>query len=134
MLKLVLRGVQEEEKRRKVQGVRQDSGDLSRDFAKWRSCFHEELSKVVLLGGMLVHRIKSDRESAHFQPSFSKPEDDQPLQARQAEIRARVRQDPSKILEATPPPGDTVLAPAQTVVPAPPVQGPSPWLLKRLKL
>uniref|UniRef100_M1DIS8 Integrase core domain containing protein n=1 Tax=Solanum tuberosum TaxID=4113 RepID=M1DIS8_SOLTU len=65
--------------------------------------------------------------------SLSEPEDDQPLHTQRAEIRARVRQDLSSILESSPPADDTVPALVQTVVPAPAVQGPLPRLLNKQK-
>uniref|UniRef100_M1DDX5 Putative plant transposon protein domain-containing protein n=1 Tax=Solanum tuberosum TaxID=4113 RepID=M1DDX5_SOLTU len=79
------------------------------------------------------HNSGSDRDSIHSQASFSEPEDDQPLQTWRAEIRAKVCQDASRILESTPPTTDTVPALAQTVAEAPLVQGLSPRLLNRLK-
>lgn len=47
-------------------------------------------------------------------------------------IHSRVCQGPSKTQESTPSDTDTVLASTQIVVPAPLVQGPSPWILNRI--
>uniref|UniRef100_M1DP57 Integrase core domain containing protein n=1 Tax=Solanum tuberosum TaxID=4113 RepID=M1DP57_SOLTU len=72
-------------------------------------------------------------ESFDYQAAFYEPEDDQTLQSRRDGIRSRFRQDSSSIPEATPSATDTVPAPALTVVPALPVQGPPPRLLNKLK-
>uniref|UniRef100_M1D9D7 Integrase core domain containing protein n=1 Tax=Solanum tuberosum TaxID=4113 RepID=M1D9D7_SOLTU len=60
-------------------------------------------------------------------------QDDHPLNTRRAEIRARNRQGLSRIPQSTHHVADTVQAPAQIVVPAPPVHGPHPWLQNQLK-
>jgi len=54
------------------------------------------------------HNSGSDGDSFNPQTSFSEPEDDQPLQTRRAEIRARVRQDLSRISNSTRLVADTV--------------------------
>lgn len=65
-----------------------------------------------LIGERSDHKFGSDRESAQYQPSFLEHEDDQPLITRLAEIRARVCQDPSWIIEPTHSAADTVPSPA----------------------
>lgn len=63
----------------------------------------------------------SDGESFDSRAAFYKPEDDQPLQSRQANIRSRVPQGPSRSPESTPSTVDIVQALAHMVVPVPPV-------------
>uniref|UniRef100_M1DHA7 Putative plant transposon protein domain-containing protein n=1 Tax=Solanum tuberosum TaxID=4113 RepID=M1DHA7_SOLTU len=68
------------------------------------------------------HNSGNEGESFDSQATLSEPEDDLPLQSRWAEIRAKSRQDASRVLEATPPTADRVPAPAPTMAPMPPVQ------------
>uniref|UniRef100_M1DUJ6 Uncharacterized protein n=1 Tax=Solanum tuberosum TaxID=4113 RepID=M1DUJ6_SOLTU len=75
------------------------------------------------------YNFGSERKSYDSQASFSEPEDDQLLLSRREELRSKGTYDPSRIPKAqTPPP----TAPAQMVVPAPPVQGPPPRSLSQL--
>uniref|UniRef100_M1DLJ9 Integrase core domain containing protein n=1 Tax=Solanum tuberosum TaxID=4113 RepID=M1DLJ9_SOLTU len=64
---------------------------------------------------VLEHNSGSEGESLDSQAAFSEPDDDQPLQSRRAEIRARFHLDSSRA------PIDTVPAPAPPVTPVPPV-------------
>uniref|UniRef100_M1DX24 Putative plant transposon protein domain-containing protein n=1 Tax=Solanum tuberosum TaxID=4113 RepID=M1DX24_SOLTU len=79
------------------------------------------------------HNSGSEEESFNSRVAFSEPNDDQPLQSMRVEIRDRSRPDPLRAPGATPPTTDTVPALAPTVVPVPPVHGPYPRLLSRLK-
>uniref|UniRef100_M1DB19 Integrase core domain containing protein n=1 Tax=Solanum tuberosum TaxID=4113 RepID=M1DB19_SOLTU len=58
------------------------------------------------------HNSGNDGESFDSQTSLSEPEDEQLLQTRPADIRARAHLDLSRISESTPPAADTMSAPA----------------------
>uniref|UniRef100_M1DBV4 Putative plant transposon protein domain-containing protein n=1 Tax=Solanum tuberosum TaxID=4113 RepID=M1DBV4_SOLTU len=80
------------------------------------------------------HNSGSEGESFDSQDAFSEPNDDQPLQSRRAEIRARSHPESSRAPATTPPTTNTIPAPAPTMAPVPPVQVPPPRLLNRLKV
>uniref|UniRef100_M1DDP8 Uncharacterized protein n=1 Tax=Solanum tuberosum TaxID=4113 RepID=M1DDP8_SOLTU len=71
-----------------------------------------------MLNGRLAEEVGEPDFARRLNPKmFGSP-------AQEEELRSKTHRDPSRILELTPPASSLVPRPTQTVVPAPPVQGP----------
>uniref|UniRef100_M1DHN6 Putative plant transposon protein domain-containing protein n=1 Tax=Solanum tuberosum TaxID=4113 RepID=M1DHN6_SOLTU len=83
--------------------------------------------------GMARPKVTGSDMPPRKQASIFETEDDHLIQARRADLHSKRMNDPSRISVPQTPPPPPATAPEQTAVPAPPVQGPPPHSLNRLK-